>query len=96
MPVAFGVTVMLPDAVEVESERLLPVSVTEDAFVVFHESVLEEPRVVLVGDAAKEAMEGALPVALTTFAASNAISPTVGWAYAGVMVKVAATDPAAV
>ena len=51
-------TETVPEGVLVEKERLLPVIVTEDAFVVFQESTVDEPRVILVGDAAKEEIEG--------------------------------------
>jgi hypothetical protein len=61
VPVAFGVTATEEDVVEVERLRLLPVTRTEDAFVMFQEKRDEEPRVMDEGDAEKEEMVGDAP-----------------------------------
>ena len=61
VPVAFGVTLVVPEAVVVEKLRLLPEIATELAFVVFHESVTLLPSVVLRGEAEKEETVGAEP-----------------------------------
>jgi hypothetical protein len=56
--VAFGVTLVVLDAVVVEKLRLLPEIRTDDAFETFQERTDDEPSVMEEGDAEKELTVG--------------------------------------
>jgi hypothetical protein len=76
VPVAFGVTDTVPVAVEVERLRSLPEMRTDDTFDVFHESWVEEPKVMLEEEKEKEEMVGAEPVDIAGLSTPPTMPPS--------------------